>query len=244
MNLARTNPAAAVRYLERIPSDLRASWISAVAEGYALNDASAAATWIAQYRSEPGYDAAVGAIAARTATQDPVAAARLFESIDIAQAPDAPSNARAIAASWVRRDAVAAATWAQGLADSETAAGAVGVVANQWVARDALAAHNWATSLPRGPARDAALVQVLGATAGTAATDAALVEAFSSSAALQRGVNEAVRIVAARDTVVARQLADQYITDPGTRQLAERFIEQGATSAMPFRPTPRVAPPR
>lgn len=240
MHLATKDPEAAIRYLDRIPSELRASWIGAVAEGYALHDASAAASWVTQYRSEPGYDAAVGAIAARTAVQDPVVAARLFESIDVAQAPDAPSNARAIAASWVRRDAPAAARWAQGLADGETAAGAVAAVANQWVARDAAAARNWATSLPRSPARDAALVQVLGATAGTPSSDAAVVDGFSSPAALQEGVSQAVRIVAARDVEAARQLADRYLTDPGTRQAAERFIEQGANGALFAPPPPRV----
>lgn len=244
MNLARTDPAAATRYLDRIPTELRASWISAVAEGYAQKDARAAASWLTQYRGEPGYDAAVGAVAARTATHDPVAAARMFDSVDVTQAPDAPGNARAIAATWARKDPAAAAAWAHSLPHGDTAAGAVSSVASQWVARDAAAARNWAIGLPRDELRDAALVQVLGATAGTPGAEAALVESFSSPAAQQRGLNEAVRIIASRDVEVARRLADQYLTDPGTRRAAERFIEQGATSGMPFRQAPRVAPPR
>jgi hypothetical protein len=243
MNLARTNPAAAVGYLERIPNEQRASWISAVAEGYAQNDARAAANWVTQLRGEPGYDAALAAVAARTAQQDPVGAARLFDSVDVNQAPDAPGSARTIAAMWARRDPQAAAAWAHALADDDTAVGAVSSVANQWVARDAVAARNWAMGLPRDAARDAALVQLLGATAGTPGADGALVDAFSSSAAQQRGLNEAVRIVAARDLDVARQLADRYITDPGTRQAADRFIEQGANNGVFFRPPPRVATP-
>ncbi len=240
MNLARTNPTAAVGYLDRIPGELRASWISAVAEGYAQQDAVAAANWIGQYRGEPGYDAAVAAIAGRTAAHDPVAAARLFESVDMSQAPDAPGSARTIAATWARRDARAAATWALGLADDDTAAGAVSAVASQWVTRDAAAARAWAMGLPRDAARDAALVQVLGATAGTLDADAALLDAFSSPAAQQRGISDAIRIIAARDVDVARQLADQYLTDRGTRNAADRFIEQGASSSVFFRPLPRV----
>jgi hypothetical protein len=243
MNLARTNPTAAVGYLERIPNELRANWISAVAEGYAQQDARAAANWVTQHRGEAGYDAAVAAVAARTAQQDPVGAARLFDSVDVTQAPDAPGSARTIAATWARQDPQAAAAWAHSLAHDDTAVGAISAVANQWVSRDAAAARNWAMSLPRDAARDAALVQVLGATAGTPGADAVLVDAFSSSAAQQRGLNEAVRIIAARDADVARQLADQYITDPGTRQAAERFIEQGANNTILFRPPPRVAPP-
>ncbi len=244
MNLARKSPADAIGYLDRIPSELRANWISAVAEGYAQNDARAAAGWTGQHRGEPGYDAAIAAVAGRTASHDPVAAARLFDSVDGTQAPDAPGSARTIAATWARRDAPAAANWAHALADSETAAGAVGAVASQWVARDAAAARNWAMGLPRDAARDAALVQVLGATAGTPTADAALVDAFSNPAAQQQGLNQAIRIIATRDVETARQLADQYLTDPGTRQAAERFIEQGANSGAFFRPAPRVAPTR
>jgi hypothetical protein len=244
MNLARTNPTAAIGYLDRIPNELRANWLSAVAEGYAQHDARAAANWVTQHRGEQGFDAALAAVAARTAQQDPVSAARLFDSVDVTQAPDAPGSARAIAATWARRDPQAAAAWAHSLAHADTAVGAVSAVANQWVARDAVAARNWAMGLPRDAARDAALVQVLGATAGTPAADAALVDAFSSSAAQQRGLNEAIRIVANRDVDVARQLADQYITDPGTRQAADRFIEQGGNGPAYFRPPPRVAPTR
>ena len=242
MNLARVNPAAAIGYLDRVPSELRARWISAVAEGYAQNDARAAASWITQYRGEPGYDAAVAAVAGRTAQHDPVAAARLFASIDSSQAPDAGQSARAIAVSWARQDAPAAASWARELADDAIAAGAVGVVAGQWVTRDAAAARNWTMSLPTGAKRDAALVQIVGATAGTASGESTLLDAFSSPTAQQAGVNQAVRIVAQRDADAARRLADQYLTDPGARQAAERFIEQSSDGAMFGQaPAPRTA---
>ena len=140
---------------------------------------------------------------------------------------------------WARTDAPAAANWAQRL-DGDAGVGAVAAVANQWVARDAAAARNWILGLPRDAARDAALVQVLGATAGTPAADAALIDEFSSPAAQQRGLGEAVRIVAARDIEVARRLADQHVTDLGTRQAVERFIEQGANASTLSQPPPRV----
>ena len=71
MQLARINPAAAMTYLDRVPSELRARWISAVADGYAQNDAPAAASWLTRFRGEPGYEAAVAAVAGRTAQHDP-----------------------------------------------------------------------------------------------------------------------------------------------------------------------------
>ena len=243
-NLARINPAAAIGYLDRIPTELRARWISAVAEGYAQNDARAAANWITQYRGERGYDAAVAAVAGRTAQHDPVAAARLFESIDASQAPDAAQSARAIAVGWARRDIPAAASWARELTDDAIAAGAVSVVTSQWVTRDVAGARNWTMSLPAGAKRDAALVQIVGATAGTASGDATLLDAFSSPTAQQAGVNQAVRIIAQRDAAAARRLADQYLTDPGARQAAERFIEQSSDGVMFGQAPPRVPPQR
>jgi hypothetical protein len=86
-------------------------------------------------------------------------------------------------------------------------------------------------------------VQVLGATAGSPSADA-LVDEFSSPIAQQRGLGEAVRIVAARDVEAARRLADRHVTDPGARQGVERFIEQGASSQTLTQPSQRVPAPR
>jgi hypothetical protein len=226
MQLARADPAAAIAYIDAVSPDLRATWISAVADGYAQNDARSAATWIARHRGEPGYDAGLAAIAARTATSDPAGAARLFDSINVAEAPDAPQTAARITAEWARRDHRAAAGWAAAVADESARVTAVGAAASSWAGRDAPGARGWVLGLPTGAARDSGVTQVLGAT--TASTiDHVLVDAYSNPQARQRGVGDAVRMIAARDTVVARQLADQYLTDPGARQAAERFIEQG-----------------
>jgi hypothetical protein len=66
-----------------------------------------------------------------------------------------------------------------------------------------------------------------------------LIDAFSNPEARQRGVSDAVRMIASRDAAAARQLADQYLTDPGARQAAERFIEQGQNG-----PSIGPSPPR
>ena len=243
MQLARVDPAAAIGYLDRVAPDLRATWLSAAADGYAQNDVRAAASWIAQHRGEPGYDAALGAIAARTATSDPETAARLFDSINPAEAPDASQTAARITQEWARRDHRAAAGWAATLADDEARAAAVGTAAAQWASRDAPGARGWTLGLAPGAARDAAVTQLLGATTG--AIDHVLVDAYSNSEARQRGISNAVRMIAFRDTAAARQLADQYLTDPGARQAAERFIEQGRNGTMYIgQPAPRLPPGR
>jgi hypothetical protein len=242
LHLARVDPAAAIAYVDRVPPDLRATWLSAMADGYAQNDARAAASWVAQHRGEPGYDAALGAIAARTATSDPAAAARLFDSINPTEAPDSSQTAARITQEWARRDHRAAAGWAATIADDNVRAAAVGTAAAQWAARDAPGARGWVLGMATSATRDAAVTQLLGAT--TASTiDHVLVDAYSNAQARQRGVSDAVRMIALRDTAAARQLADQYLTEPGARQAAERFIEQGRNGTMYIGPPPPRLPP-
>jgi hypothetical protein len=242
MQLARVDPTAAIAYIDNVPPDSRATWISALADGYAQKDARAAAAWIAQHRGEPGYDAGLTAIASRTAQSDPAAAARLFESIDVAEAPDASQAAARITAEWARRDPIAAAGWAATIADESTRVTAVGAAASNWASRDVAGARGWALGLPAGAARNSAVTQVLGtATVGT--IDHVLVDAYSDAQARQRGVSDAVRMIALRDTVVARQIADEYLTDPGARQAAERFIEQGRNAGFSMGPSPPRLPP-
>jgi hypothetical protein len=239
--LARNDPAAAIAYVDTVPPNMRATWLSSVADGYSQRDPRSAATWIAQYRGQAGYDAGVAAIAGRTAATDPVAAARLFESINFAEAPDAPQTSQRIANAWAQRDARTAAGWASAIPDDEARAAAVGAVAGQWAARDAAAARNWTLGLPTGAARDSALTAVLGRT--TANTiDPVLLDGFSNSQARENAVGAAVRMIATRDPAAARQLADQHITDPNVRRVVDRFIEQGgATFGVS---TPRLPPGR
>ena len=225
MQLARTDPAAATSYVDGVAPELRATWISSVAAGYAQHDARAAATWVAQYRGEPGYDAAVTAVAGMTAQGDPVSAARLFDSIDVREAPDAPQTASRIATAWAQRDPGAAAAWAAAVASDEARASAISAAAGAWATRDAAGARSWALGLPASASRDQALIQVLSATT-TGAIDHVLIDAFSDAKAKERGVSQAVRMIATRDATAARQIADQYLTDPAARQAAERFITQ------------------
>jgi len=243
LQLARNDPPAAIAYLDTVSPELRATWISAVADGYAQHDARAAASWVEQHRGQPGYDAALAAVASRTAQSDPVAAARLFESVNVDEAPDAPQAVARIAGAWAQRDPRAAAGWAAAIASDEARTSAIGVVAGQWVSRDAPGARSWALGLPTGAPRDRALTQILGSTTSSA-IDHVLIDAFSDAEARQRGVSDAVRMIATRDAPAARRLADEYLTDPGARQAAERFIEQGGNQVLVGGGLPRLPPGR
>jgi hypothetical protein len=109
--LGRKDPAAAAAYLDRIPSELRATWIKAAALGYAGADPVAARTWLARYANEDGYESAVALVAQRTARSDPRAAAALLGDIDIADNREVSAAAFTIAQYWSRADLPAARTW-------------------------------------------------------------------------------------------------------------------------------------
>lgn len=193
-SLGRTDPAAAAAYLQRVPQDMRATWIAAAAEGYARADAPAAARWVERYAGEEGYDTAVAGVAASTALRDPRAAARVLDRLDLAAGGPGVDAARLIAAQWLRRDA--------------------------------RAARDWALDLPQGAARDAALGPLVsGAAVDSGVANPELLAAFSSDAAAQRALRDAVAALAVRDAGAARRLAD-HITDPALRREAERALDR------------------
>jgi hypothetical protein len=245
MQLARTDPTTAIAYVDTVAPELRATWISSVADGYAQTNARGAASWIGQFRGEPGYDAGLAAIAGKTAQSDPSAAARLFDSINVDEAPGASQEAARIAQAWAQQDPRAAAAWAGTIADDGTRTSALVSVAAQWSSRDPAGARAWALGLPTGAARDASLLRVLTTAAATSTTiDAAVLDAFSDTQARQRAVGMAVRVIASHSVPAARQVADRYFTDPAARQAAERFIEEGRNGDS-FGPSPpRLPPPR
>jgi hypothetical protein len=149
----------------------------------------------------------------------------LFDSINVADAPEAPQASQRIAMAWAQRDPRAAAGWAASISDEESRAAAARSIAGQWATREPNAARGWALGLPVGKPRDAALTQILGVTA-TSTIDAVVLDGFSNDEAREGAISYAVRAVATRDAAAARQLADRYLTSPDARRAAERFIAQ------------------
>jgi hypothetical protein len=226
--LGQNDLAAAERYFTQIPSTARSAWLQGVAQGFAQIDPSAAAAWIDQFRSEPGYGTAAGAIAQRLASLDAPAAARLLDTLS-----DQPAGASMIqiAASqvanrWAADDPLAAAEWARRLASDEARRSALAGVAQTWAANDFDAARDWAVRLPSGSIRDTALGPLLAAGATKGPLNAALLNAFSDDRAREQGVSQAIFAVAQRDPTEAQALIARHITDPARRTQLERAVEQ------------------
>jgi hypothetical protein len=220
-------------YTAQIPQQAREQWITALAGSYAQFDAQGALAWIAQFRGEPAYDAAAGAVAQRLARLDPQAAASLVQNIEH------PSNEAAGAAARVASELAqagprGAARWAFSLNDARTRRAAVGAVVQRWAAQDAESAQSWALSLPRGANRGAALGQLVGAVARSGTPDGNLLAAFSDDRQRQRAARAAAFVIAQHDAEEARAFADAQITDPALRRSAEQMIEQGVRNSFVY----------
>ena len=226
-NFAVSDLAQASRLIDAVPAEQRAGWMAGIAARYARGDPSGALEWLMEYRDEPGYAAAMAQVVRRQNPDDPQ---MLIGLMDQLQDPRVAGEIAAQAArAWARTDPAGAAGWAQALEDEVARSTALATVARQWAARDAGSAQAWVLGLPGGLDRDAAITSYLNASAGRAAEgsllEGSLLEAYSSDNARQIGLQQSMYTLARADPRVARQLIDDYITDPTLRAQAEQALE-------------------
>jgi hypothetical protein len=237
--VASNAPARAAELTARIPVAGRTEWIQGVAQAYAQSDPQGAAGWIAQYRGEPAYSAAIGSIAAGLAATDPSGAARLLATASDRNAA-LPAVFR-IATQWGQRDPQTAAAWAL---DYDTGADrpiAIPPVVSAWARTDAAAARSWTLRLPEGAKRDAALTALLTAIP-TAALDRTLLDGLSNGQTRNQVVTSIAMRLAGRDRAAAAQLVDTYITDENLREQVKRNLDR-VPQGMVFDPFGAPIPP-
>ena len=199
-----------------------------MAQGYAQTDPRAAAEWIDQFRSEPGYGNAAGVIAQRLAALDAPAAAQLLNTLsdEPTRRTDERNAANQVASRWAADDPLAAAEWARRLAADDMRSNALGGVAQTWAANDFDAARDWALRLPSGSGRDNALMALLVAGARSEPIDTALLNGLSSDQVREQAVSRALMMVAQRDPAEAQALIARHISDPARRRQLEQTVEQ------------------
>jgi hypothetical protein len=222
--LARNSPARAAELTARIPAAARGEWIQGVAEGYAQSDPQGAVAWLAQYRGDPAYSGAVGAVAASLARTDPAAAARLLDTASDSGAGAARAGVP-VATLYAQRDPQAAASWAKDYDAGLNQMLAVPAAVGAWAQSDATSARAWTLQLPSGQSRDAALTALLTATS-TTNVDTTLLDAFSSDAARNQAVVNTAMRLNTRDRAAAARLIDTYVTDESLREQAKRNLER------------------
>jgi hypothetical protein len=219
--LAR-NPDLAARYLDRLPADMRSDWIEIVAGGYAAMDPQAAVRWVERYRDDPAYEASIAAIAKHVVQFDGAAAARLMDSIPLA---NRSNDVQSLAMTWASSSPGSAAQWVETIADQQVRETASRGIALVWANAEPAAAAQWILGFPSGPARDDLLEA---ATALLFRTDAPLasrlLNAFASDPVRQRTVVTAATRIFREDEAAARRLVAEHVTNPDLLESFERTL--------------------
>jgi hypothetical protein len=220
--LASVNPKALATSVNRVPPGVRDEWIRRVAGPYSREDPSAALSWIAQYRGQEAYEPVLRQVITQSAKSEPEAAAQLLTQSTRSVQMGA---ARSVATNWSRQNPRAAAQWVMGLSDARVRALALEPVVASWAVRDLASAERWTMGLPGGEARDQALGALLARQAVSGSVDRKLLDSFDSDTARQRALASQMRAIARRDPDAAQDLADEYLTNPGSREEARAMIE-------------------
>ena len=235
-SLASANPELAMQAADRIPPDMRDTWIRMVARELGRGNVDTALQWISRYQGQPVYADAFGAVleavALRGEVRDPASLAQLLGQ----QSAEVRANSVAVVANaWAEQDPAAAADWIERVelteATEQRRQPAYSNVAARWAEQDAAAAEDWVLGLAEGEARDSALGSLLVVTSATGRVNTRLLEAFSSAERGQRSLASMMVGLGRSDPDRGRELMDRYITDPTLRAEAEQRLVEGMSGA-------------
>ena len=205
-----------------MPADVRRVWIETIVGGYASLHPNDVIAWIEQFRGDPEYDAALGAVARRLATTDVAAAVSLVEANALWGDQMLVTS---IAAGWGSADPAVGASWALGIPDRQSRQRAIATVAGAWLREDPLAAEQWVMSLPSGETRDFALdAMVAGVFQADPAMAGRLFAAFDSASARETAAFLIATRIMREDEAEARRLLNQYVTNPDAHAQFERYL--------------------
>jgi hypothetical protein len=217
------DPELGLSYVDRVPVEARADWISALAGYYASSDPRAALTWVQTLQAEPGYGAAVAKVAQTVAARDGRAAAQLIDSSGMQTDRNAVST---VASAWAGYDPMAAAEWVRTVPDGDARLAGLQRVLGAWTGYDRRAAESWLLRLPRGAERDAVLATLMGSIRNPDdVPNDALFDAFSSTSAREEPILIMSMRIAADDPARARSLVERYVSDPNRLQRFEMSLK-------------------
>ena len=147
---------AALDWLARDPSSVREGWVlgNSLRE-WANHTPDEAMAWVLAQTDEKVLAAVSATTAGIFAEVDPERAAELF--VKNSRPRSNPDFALYIALTWAKRDAAAAARWAQSLQQNESRMYALKAIAGVWAVTDSTNAEQWIQQLPLGSMRDSAV---------------------------------------------------------------------------------------
>lgn len=156
--LVNADPAGALNYAASLTDETeRRAVFEAVAQAKASVDPVAALQWT-QNLGDGVRDLAREQVLLAWVDQDPKAFAAHFSD---SRNPPSPELSEQAADRWAKKDPRAAAEWALSLADEESRGRAINKATIEWIQQDSYAASVWIEQMPRGNARDKAVMNVV-----------------------------------------------------------------------------------
>jgi hypothetical protein len=221
--LARRDVEAAADMVDRVPKEARASWITSVALAYAEVDFEKGRQWIRRYANEPG-DAAFQ-FARVVASRSPEQAVQLVDGIVDDKERD--RLLRGLLQPLAEHSPEVAARWAERVTDDEQRERSIGEVAAVWSQYDVPAARKWILSLDDGPAKDAALQQLVMRSSGSSLDDVLpLINQIQAPERRSRAVLMAAMQLAQTDMEGARTLLRRYPLDPARQRQFDEYLQR------------------
>ncbi len=225
--IAWRDPDAAAELLDRVPQEVRTTWITNVASAYAQSDPAKAVQWVRKFENDAGYLGIVREVTDNVSASDPESALDMLERlVDGKQREQIlASNLRMVAS----RAPELAVRLADDLTDKSLRSQALGNVARAWVESDPAAARKWAVSLPAGSARDHALmsvVEMIDWAAGSAEDVLSLIGQIQSPDLRRDVAFNAAMNLSHTDPEAARALLRRYPLDPQRHQQFEEWLKQ------------------
>jgi hypothetical protein len=219
--LARRDVEAAAQLVDRIPKEARSSWITSVALAYADVDFERGRQWIRKYANEAG-DAAYQ-FARTVASRNPELAVQLVDSV----VDDAERDRllRGLLPPLAEHSPALAARWAERVTDDQTRERSIGEVASIWSQYDLPAARKWVLSLDDGPAKDAALLQLI-SRVGSVDDVLPIVSQIQVPERRSRAVLMAAMQLSQSDMEGARSLLRRYPLDPSRQRQFDEYVQR------------------
>lgn len=154
--LAKSDPASATEYLEKVPGDnrMKGRYVEIIANEQMKKGITEATSWAEGLTDEGLRGDAFEDLANRYSQEDPAKAAEWISSrADEAWAKDAVAE---VADEWAEKDPQAAVEWAQGLS-GESQADAMSAALEEWTESDPTQASEFLAGMEESPMKDSAI---------------------------------------------------------------------------------------
>ncbi len=219
---AMNDPEAAGQYIDNVPANARASWITSVASSYAASDPYAALNWLEQHSDKKGYSIALNDTLSIWATSDPLA---VLDYVD-EQPPGNHGLSSAVEQSiWslAEHDSKHAVASVEAMQNGEVKDEAVKALASSWAENDTQGLQDWAATLDHGASRDSVIEALAMRVSDDPAYAVTLINTVDSGTVRVRSSIELLQEYK-NNSRIARDITNQIVLSTKEREEIEQWL--------------------